>query len=581
MTISRQLAFALNTTKMTFLDLSFIVILGLGIRQVGCHAFETPTICTPEYEVFESEFQFTQTARDVQALIKTIDRTASSGQFTPEVIQSFKHQAQDLKNQLDRALGELDPRAKREAESGENIISVGQNYLGRVGNFIGVASKKNIDDLKLEFGSIAKDLESSDEKISTTLGTIKQSFNQGVRNFRNFLEKSGQKIEKGNDARWGLDVQLRSLLNHLHQMVFLLLEVRDRADQGLPSRLILDSAKVQDWIDRTSKKYHGHLFPIFDDPDSYFMQPLTDTTIADKNVIMKFVMPLQDHSEFFFKKAETKTLTLLESNTRIIQLTHRQQNNCHDSVRSIVCLLRTCRMNKFSDAIRACLITTKNTGEDVVELIYKLPFLQSQPKDQEEIILNCQGKVRKVFKVKKEIVQFTVPEFCESKNSHFDIQRVYTTNHSDISPNFGYKNFNLSEASKENFKSDVINDEIRQLVVETKHQEELNVIAKAQNKHLLDHENKLKTHKSTGYIVLAVFVPVIIIIVVVGGTLIYKKQQQMKSAVAPVLPSELEDMAKENVDTTMNTLSVCDEKDPPEYDFETDRILQSSPNGLD
>ena len=565
---------------MTFLDLSFIVILGLGISQVSCHAFGIPTICTPEYEIFEAEFQFTQTATDIQMLIKTIDKTASSGQFTPEVIQSFKHQAQDLENQLYRALG--DHRSKREAESGGNIISIGQNFLGKVGNVFGVASKKNIDALKLEFGSIAKDLESSDEKISTTLGTIKQSFNQGVRNFRNFLEKSAQKIEKGNDARWGLDVQLRSLLNHLHQMVFLLLEVRDRADQGLPSRLILDSAKVQDWIDRTSKKYHGHLFPIFDDPDSYFMQPLTDTTIADKNVVMKFVMPLQDHSEYFFKKAETKTLTILESNARKIQLTHRQQDNCHDSVRSIVCLLRPCRINKFSNAIRACLITTKNTGEDVVELIYKLPFLLSQPKDQEEIILNCQGKERKVFKVKKEIVQFTIPEFCESKNSHFDIQRVYTTNHSDISPNFGYKNFNLSEASKENFKSDVINDEIRQLVVDTKRQEELNVIAKAQNKYLLDHENKLKTHKSTGYIVLAVFVPVIIIIVVVGGTLIYKKQQKMKSAVeAPVLPSEFEDMAKENVDRTMDTLLVCDEKDPQEYNFETDRILQSSPNGLD
>ena len=108
-------------------------------------------------------------------------------------------------------------------------------------------------------------------------------------------------------------------------MVLLVLEVRDRADHGLPSRLILDSAKVQDWIDRTSKKYLGHLFPIFDDPDSYFQQPMTDTTIANKKVVMKFVMPLQDHSEFFFKKTETKTLTVLESNTRIIQMTHRHR----------------------------------------------------------------------------------------------------------------------------------------------------------------------------------------------------------------------------------------------------------------
>ena len=78
---------------MTLLDLSSILLFGLGISQVGCHAFGTPTICTPEYEIFESQFQFIETATDIQTLIETIGRTASSGEFTDEVIQSFKHQA--------------------------------------------------------------------------------------------------------------------------------------------------------------------------------------------------------------------------------------------------------------------------------------------------------------------------------------------------------------------------------------------------------------------------------------------------------------------------------------------------------
>ena len=599
---------------MTFLDLAFIFLVGQEISQVRCHAvvpsrpFGTSTTFTPEYEIFGAQSDFSQTTKDVQTVLETIERikTASSDEFTftDAVILSFKQRAINSKDQLYRVLGESNHRARREADSGANIVSFAQNTFGRFGNFIGLASKRDIDDLEKQLAVLSVNLESADENISTTLSSIKQSFNETVKNFHKFVEKSLRKVQKGHDERWSLDVQLKSLLKDLDKMVVLLLEIRDRADHNFPSRLVLGSDKVQDWIDRTSKKYQGQLYPIYDDPDSYFKLPMTNTTIINRKVILKFVMPLQEQQELFFKKTETKTLSTLESNKRRIQVTHRQLDNCHESVNGMVCIMRSCRLNKFSEAVRACLITTTNTGEDLVEVIYNLPYLKTQPAGQEEIILNCQGGLRKVFKVKAEIVQFTIPEFCEAKNSHLDIPRVYTTKHTVLSPQFSYRSFNLTEASKKKFKSDGINEEVRHLVAQKKRQTKLKDIGMEGDILLMEHKEKLGAHKSIAHTLLGAIVPCLLIFIIVLGFMIFKKQQQRKSAIESLsktseMDHELADVSTDNgteikEDTPANLAeqvvaeqtpgykeeNVPVQDPPPQYDFDTHRNLYPRIRGL-
>ena len=572
--------------------LSFILL----IFQVGCNAviptkpFGTFITCTPEYEEFGAESDFSQTATDVETVIATVERlkTSFANEFNIAVLLSFEQHALNSKDQFYRVLGDSHMRARR----GTDIISDGQNFFGRVGNFFGFASKKNIEDLERQVAILTQNLESADETISTRIGAIKKSFNDGVKILHENLKDSLLKIEKKNDVRWSLSVQLKSLLNHLDDMVEVLLEVRDRADHNFPSRLILDRNKVQSWMDRTSKKYRGRLFPVFDEPESYFSLSMTETKVFNNKIVMRFALPLQQHRELFLKKTETKTFTTLESRTSRIQMTHRELESCHESVKGIVCILRPCRLTDFSNAIRSCMITTTNSGEDLVEVIYNLQYIQSQP--AEKIILNCQGGTRKVLDVKEEIIQFTIPEFCEAKNVHLEIQRVYTTRHSDLRPNFDYKSFNLSEASKKHFESDGINDEVRHLVAERKHQEKLNAIAKEGQNNFVEHRSNLEDHKVNTYTMLGVVFSVLLILIGSLGYLIHKKQQKTKPAkdsnttagepenyqladVATADVTKVVDGTHTNVaeDEVSMQAPACMVDLPPEYDFDTHRQLNS------
>ena len=502
----------------------------LAIQQVGSYGDllsgprRTPFSVTPNVAFFNAEFDYSGISKGLKTIRKTVKilEKNPSYMFSKDVIASFETRHEDTKGHLERALGRKLPRTRRDADDGD-IISYSQCFVGSVVRTIGLSSKCDIDDLGKQLRSIQNDFEQTDKTISTRLEVLDKSLEDSISSIYEAFSRKVNETEGFHDKHLSLSVELEGLFSHLDQMVKILYEIRDRADKNLPPRNIISVTTIQQWMEQATDQYPGY-FPMYQDPELFFGLAYSLTFSRHQKFIVKFAMPLQEKREFFFKKQETRVFSILESTTTKVQLTHGQETECHESAsaKNIVCIVRSCRMDKYSKAVRTCLLTSSSAGEDIVEVVYNKTYMQNR--GIEKLILNCPLGFTQVIEVKSEILKITLPVSCSLKNSQLNVERIVTTNPVYNTKQIEYKNYSLEMGAQILFHSEGTNLEIKKIVAEEDAEKEKMEAEKKRQEHRNKHQDDAQSHHRIGIIVFGVVLFVFVIVFSVCGFLLYKKR---------------------------------------------------------
>ena len=478
---------------------------------------------TPNVAFFYAEFDFSGIGKGLKTVRKSLKiiKENPSLMFSKDVIESLEKRHEHTQAHFERALGIRLNRTRRDTdEEDTDIISYSQCFVGSLARTFGLSSKCDTDDLEAQVRNIQNYFEQTDKTISTRLGVLDKSLKESISSIYETFSRKVNETEDFHDKHLSLSVELEGLFSRLDQMIKIVYEIRDRADKNLPPRNILSVSTIQEWMEQATDQYPGY-FPIYQDPELFFRLAYSLTFSRDLKFIVKFAMPLQEKREFYLKKQETSVFSTLESTTNKVQLTHGQETECHESLNNLVCIVRSCRMDKFSKAVRTCLLTSTSAGEDTVEVVYNKTYIHNR--GTEKLILNCPFGVTQVIEVKSEILKINVPVSCSLKNSHLNIERIATTNPVHI-PLIQYKNYSLESGAQILFQSEGTNLEIKKIVAEEAAEKKRMDAAKKRQDHRNQHQDKHEANKQNGIIAFGIVFFVLVIVFSVLGHLLHKKR---------------------------------------------------------
>ena len=409
-----------------------------------------PTIITPEITTILVTFPFLEFVDSMEEAAKFIEKLQDGQEdnvnynfqdnlLDSSIIQSLEDRLNEVFRQLAR-LNIVEPRNRQRRSLGENQDSgclegstsfgstnIFQDAIGSIGEIFGIGSRARLEKLRHHINFIAKNLYTGQAELSSRLGSLASRMADSINQLENDLGKILTEIEADDKTKYAIIHNLRTVVEQAETSVAFFLEIRDQADQGLPSRMILSEDALQAHLTNTTRTSRD-LRPIYPDARKYFRLPMAETHINQEKRMFTTVMriPMTRDTEYFFKTQETPVYVRMTSNLHHVFLTHQEEVDCLKSATDIVCLNRPCRQNKFEDALTSCIVTRSETEDhdDILELLYSKEHLE-QVKN-EKIVVNCRAK-RMEFPVTKELIQIRLPQHCSVANQYFSVSEVITS----------------------------------------------------------------------------------------------------------------------------------------------------------
>ena len=377
------------------------------------------------------------------ALIGTLLKNESKTNETkvilhPSVITSLRDRLNEVFKQL-YLLGVIEePRLRQKrgiegdivegALDGFGSTNIFQDTIGAVGEVVGFGSLKRIELLQHHIDYAAQHLFHDQEELTSRLGNLATMVADAVSQLDKDVLDVVRDHENNDRRRHAVVHMVTSIVDQSEAAVGLFMEIRDRADLGLPSVLTISEDTLKTFITNTTQRYHN-LRPIYPDVRSYLKLPYAQTSVNNKDHVFTTVLriPFTRELEHFYQSEKHITYQKLTSDNNDVYLSHQDSFNCHKTSSDIVCLTRPCLVNKYEDAIKTCLLTrSETTTDDIVELIYDPEYLQKNPID-EKIIVNCKGGKRKEIPVNKDVLQISLPQSCGVHNRFFQINAEITS----------------------------------------------------------------------------------------------------------------------------------------------------------
>ena len=241
-------------------------------------------------------------------------------------------------------------------------------------------------------------------------------------------------LENNDKRRHAVVHMISTVVDQSESAVALFTEIRDRADLGLPSVSTISEDTLQAFIKNTTQT-RPDLRPIYPKVRSYFKLPYAETSVNIKKQRFTTVLriPFVRKVEHFYRNQSHLAYTKMTSENNHVYLSHQETVDCHKTSTDVVCLTRPCRVNKYEDALKSCIVTRSKTNtDDIVEIIYDPEYLQKNPVN-EKIIVNCEGGRRKELPVSLDVIQISLPQSCSVHNQFFEIEKVIT---SEIPPKY-------------------------------------------------------------------------------------------------------------------------------------------------
>ena len=448
------------------------------------------------------------------------------------LIKSLEDRLYEAFNQLSR-LDIVKPRSRQKRGSGgalEGSTAFGssnifQDAIGSLGEIFGFGSIRRMESLRHHVNFVAKNIYIDQAELSTRLGALSERMADSITQLQDDLGKVLTNLYTKDKTRYAILHNIRGVVEQAEAAVSLFLEIRDQADLRLPSRMILSEKTLQNYLENTTRT-NRDLRPIYPDARAYFRLPLAETHFHQEENMFTTVMriPMTRDTEYFYKDQNRLAYVRLTSDQHHVFITPQDEVDCKESTTDIVCLNRPCRLNKFEDALKSCVVTrSEKNHDDTLELLYSETHLKKNT--GEKIVMMCQGK-RFLFPVTKEVIQLRLPQHCSVKNEYFSVDNIITTDvptthlqDNELSMNFKQVSLNASEeefVSKITIKSPATIQIVEGLRQEAKSAQET---AKKDREHADEindtygafHDNFFSSNITIGLIVVGLFVVAILI----------------------------------------------------------------------
>ena len=385
-----------------------------------------------------------------------------------ELIKSLENRLHEVFKQLAR-LDIMKLRSRQKRESGENNDSesalegstafgssnIFTDVIGSLGEILGIGSKRRLESLRHHVNSVAKKIYLDQAELSGRLGTLSARMADSIEQLQNDLGSILNNLYAKDRTRFAILHNLQGVVQQAEKAVSYFVEIKDKADLRLPSRMILSEKTLQNYLENTTRK-NRELMPIYPDALAYYRLSLAETHFNQEEQMFTTLMriPMTRETEYFYKDQIRLSHVRMTSDKHHIFLTPQDEVDCHETTTEIVCLNRACKMNKFEDELKSCVVTrSENSHDDILELLYK------EPPTNQKIIMMCQGK-RMEFPVEHEVIQLHLPQHCSVRNEHFSVDNVITadvtaiTELQDNELNVNFKEVSLN-ATEEEFVSKI------------------------------------------------------------------------------------------------------------------------------
>lgn len=449
----------------------------VGSIPLTSNSVGKPTIITPEVTTILVTFpygQFVDSMDDGANYIRRL-RDADQDNFNYNfenlldqgTIQSLEDRLYDVFRQLarlnimkprnrhqKRSLGENKDSGSLEGSTSYGSTNIFQDAIGSIGEIFGVGSRKRLERLRQHINFVAKNLFTDQAELSSRLGTLAARMADSVNQLETDLGKILTDLQTQAKTKYAIMHNLRSLVEQSETAVAFFVEIRDQADLGLPSRMIMSEDALQKHLTNTTRTSRD-LRPIYPNARNYFRLPMAETHIHQEKRMFTTVMriPMTRHTEYFYKTLESPAYVRMTSNLHHVFLTQQEEVDCLKSATDIVCVNRPCRQNKYEDALTSCIVTRSETEDhaDILELLYSEEHLKKVT--GEKIVVNCRSK-RMEFPVTKELIQIRLPQHCSVQNQYFSVSEVITsgkqtTQLQDNELTMNFKEVSLNTTSEE------------------------------------------------------------------------------------------------------------------------------------
>ena len=356
-------------------------------------------------------------------------RTNQTGKIIIDqrIIISLKDRLSEVFSQLGR-IGVIEPRSRQKRGLVEaTSTNIFQNAIGSVGEFFGIGSLTRLEKTQHFLNNVSQRLYKDQEELSSRLAMLATQVADAVSHLDQDLGNIIEDHENNEKRRLEVTHSITTVVDQAEAAVPLFMEIVDRADHGLPSVLTLSEETLKTFVSNVTHE-HRDLRPIYSNIRSYFKLPYAETSIdvKDHRFTTTLKIPFARDSERYHKTEKHITYVRLTSENNHIYLSHQEDENCHKTSTDVVCLTRPCRVNKYEDALKSCLVTkSKTSADDIVEVVYDPIHLEKNPID-EKIIVRC-GGTRKEISVSKDVIQFSLPQTCSAQNQYFVIDDVITS----------------------------------------------------------------------------------------------------------------------------------------------------------
>ena len=171
---------------MTFLFWTILIVQEITqASAIPSRQPDIPFMVTPDFDSFRAESNFSQVKRDGQTVQEAIGQiqTGSSSVFSHVMLLGLRNHMLNMETQLHRVLGEPICLSKRATGAGSNFISAGQDFFGKAGNILGLASKKVLMIFKNKLQSFPTTLNPPMTPFQRDLKLSKKVFLRGSRTY--------------------------------------------------------------------------------------------------------------------------------------------------------------------------------------------------------------------------------------------------------------------------------------------------------------------------------------------------------------------------------------------------------------
>lgn len=331
------------------------------------------------------------------------------------------------RNRQKRSLGENKDSGSLAGSTSYGSTNIFQDAIGSIGEFFGVGSRKRLERLRHHINFVAKNILTDQAELSSRLSTLAARMADSINQLETDLGKILTDLQTQAKTKYAIMHNLRSLVEQSESSVAFFVEIRDQADVGLPSRMIMSEDTLQKHLTNVTRTSRD-LRPIYSDARNYFRLQMAETHINQEKRMFTTVMriPMTRHTEYFYKTLESPAYVRMTSNLHHVFLTQQEEVDCLKSATDIVCVNRPCRQNKYEDALTSCIVTRSETEDhaDILELLYSEEHLKKVT--GEKIVVNCRAK-RMEFPVTKELIQIRLPQHCSVQNQYFSVSEVITS----------------------------------------------------------------------------------------------------------------------------------------------------------